>query len=58
MSWSPKGKQLLIGKMDGALVRVDKTGAVKATLPAPPNSTNLAGMYTHYTNIGTCSAMQ
>jgi len=43
MSWSPKGKQLAMGRMDGAIVRVDKTGAVKAQIPQPTGQGNLTG---------------
>lgn len=33
--WSPKGKQIVCGKMDGSLQHFDTNGVEKANLPIP-----------------------
>jgi nucleoporin NUP159 len=43
--WSVRGKQLVAGLQDGTTKQLDPTGAVKATIPRPPDiDANMQGM--------------
>lgn len=37
VSWSPKGKQLVAGLVDGTIAQMTPEGEVKAVIPKPPN---------------------
>ena len=45
ISWSPKGKQLAVGALSGAIARVDQTGKQTFLINPPPKHQNMAGMY-------------
>ena len=49
ISWSPKGKQLAVGALSGAIVRVDQTGKQTFLINPPPKHQNMAGM--HFRNF-------
>jgi nucleoporin NUP159 len=36
VAWSVRGKQLVVGLLDGSAMQLDPQGAVKATIPKPP----------------------
>ena len=37
VSWSTKGKQLVVGLRDGSAVQMDPEGVIKAVIPRPPS---------------------